>query len=147
MIFDSHEIKNALVEKFGEAVIYVQDISAQSYDFIINPTYQLCVFNFLLYEHKWRFDQLKNMAVTFHPDGELSEYSLAYELSSNFFQNKLKLLLPVRFPGARVFSVSNQFKAAQKLESELSSIYKVEFMVKQSAFSIFKKRLASFVEF
>ncbi|MBS4064006.1 MAG: hypothetical protein KGZ74_05575 [Chitinophagaceae bacterium] len=145
MLFDTNELRSGLVDKFGEAVIYVQDLSSHSYEFIINPTYQLCVFNYLLYEQKWRFDKLKNMIVTFQPGNELCEYSVVYELSSNFFQNKLKLLLPVWFPDAKVFSLSNQFKAAEKLETELSAIYKVEFMVKQSRFSLLKKRFASMV--
>jgi hypothetical protein len=143
MFFDANELRTALVERFGEAVIYVQDLSMQSFEFVINPTYQLCVFNYLFYEQKWRFDKLKNMIVAFQPGHKLCEYTVVYELSSNFFQNKLKLQLPVRFPHARVFSLSNQFKAAEKLETELATIYKVEFMVKQSKLSLLKKRLAS----
>lgn len=145
MLFNSNDLRNALVDKFGEAVIYIQDISSQSHEFIINPTYQLCVFNYLLYEQKWRFDKLKNMIITFHPNNKLYEYSVVYELSSKYFQNQLKLLLPVRFPDAKIFSLSNQFKAAEKLETELAAIYKVKFMVRESKLSKLKKRLTSFL--
>jgi NADH:ubiquinone oxidoreductase subunit C len=142
MLFNIHEIRQALVDKFGEAVIYFQELSDQS-AFIINPSYQLCVFNYLLYEKKWRFDTLKDVVLSFNPGNDHCEYSLVYQLSSRFFQNKLQLLLPVQFPEAKVFSLSSQYKAAAKFETEMASIYQVEFVVKPSKFNIFKKKLRS----
>jgi NADH-quinone oxidoreductase subunit C len=140
MTFNIQEIREALVEKFGEAVIYFQELSDQS-AFIINPSYQLCVFNFLLYEKKWKFDSLKDLVLSFNPGNDHCEYSLVYQLSSKFFQNKLCLLLPVQFPDPKVFSLRNQYKSALKLETEMASIYQMEFLSKPSKFNIFKKKL------
>jgi hypothetical protein len=97
----------------------------------------------LLYEQQWKFDALKNLLLSFKPGEVNGEYKLVYELSSRFFHNKLQLHLPVHFPGARVFSLSNQYKAAEKLETEVAEVYKVEFVVKRSVFSKLQKRLAS----
>jgi hypothetical protein len=147
MLYDLNELRHALVKKFGEAVIYVQDVSKPCNECIINPTYQLCVFNYLLFEQEWKFNHLKNLAFTFQPGHELCEHSLVYELSSSFFQNKLKLFVPVRFPHAKVFSLSNQFKSAGKMETELAAIYNVEFMVKRSAFAVLRGRVTSAFRF
>ncbi len=146
MLFNVQEIRAALIEKFGEAVIYFQDLTDQS-AFIINPSYQLCVFNYLLYEQKWKFDTLKDVVLSINPGHDHCEYSLVYQLSSRFFQNKLQLLLPVQFPEPKVYSLSNQYKTAEKFEKEMASVYKVEFAVKPSKFSAFKKRLASGIHF
>jgi NADH:ubiquinone oxidoreductase subunit C len=142
MLFNIHEIRDGLTEKFGEAVIYFQELTDQS-AFIINPSYQLCVFNYLLYEKKWKFDTLKDVVLSFNPGNDHCEYSLVYQLSSRFFQNKLQLLLPVHFPSPKVYSLSNQYKAAEKFENEMATVYKVEFVIKPSRFSLFKKRLAA----
>ena len=63
MLFNIHDVRTSLVEKFGEAVIYLQDLSG-SESFVVNPTYQLCVFNYLLFEKNWKFDTLKDIALS-----------------------------------------------------------------------------------
>ncbi|MBY0479148.1 MAG: hypothetical protein K2Q24_15980 [Chitinophagaceae bacterium] len=145
MLFNIREIRQGLTEKFGEAVIYFQELAGQE-AFIVNPSYQLCVFNYLLYEHKWKFDALKDVMLSFNPGLEGCEYALGYQLNSKLFQNKLQLLLPVDFSNPKVFSLCNQFKNAPKLEQELASIYDIHFVTKPTRFESFKKSLGKKVE-
>lgn len=140
MKFNIRDIRDSLVEKFGEAVIHFQELTGEE-AFILNPSYQLCVFNYLMYEKDWKFDTLKDMVLSFNPGLHSCEYSLSYQLNSKLFQNKLKLLLPVDFSNRQAFSLSNQYKNAPKLEQEMTTIYNIRFVTKSSKFADIRKRL------
>lgn len=140
MLFNIRDVKTSLVEKFGEAVIYLQDLSGNE-SFIVNPTYQLCVFNYLLFEKDWKFDTLKDIALSFNPELGSCEYSLQYQLNSKLFNNKLKLLLPINLSKRQVYSLSNRYNNALKMEKEIESIYKIQFVTKSTRFARIRKRL------
>ena len=140
MLFNIHDVRTSLVEKFGEAVIYLQDLSG-SESFVVNPTYQLCVFNYLLFEKNWKFDTLKDIALSFNPELSSCEYSLQYQLNSNLFNNRLKLLLPVNFSKRQVFSLSNRYNNALKMEKEIETIYRIQFVTKPTRFARIRKQL------
>ena len=122
MLFNIHDIRNSLVTKFGEAVIHFHELSGNE-SFIVNPSYQLCVFNYLLFEKDWKFNTLKDIALSFNPELNSCEYSLQYQLNSQLFHNKLKLLLPVNFSKREVYSVSNRYNNALKMEKELLLVH------------------------
>lgn len=140
MLFNIRDVKTSLVEKFGDAVIYLQDLSGNE-SFIVNPSYQLCVFNYLLFEKDWKFDTLKDIALSFNPELSSCEYSLKYQLNSKLFNNRLKLLLPVNLSKSQVFSLSNRYNNALKMEKEIESIYKIQFVTKPTKFARIRKRL------
>jgi len=140
MLFNIHDVRTSLVEKFGEAVIYLQDLSG-SESFVVNPTYQLCVFNYLLFEKNWKFDTLKDIALSFNPELSSCEYSLQYQLNSKLFNNRLKLLLPVNFSKRQVFSLSNRYNNALKMEKEIETIYRIQFVTKPTRFARIRKQL------
>ncbi len=145
MLFNIQDLRTSLVEKFGEAVIYLQDLSG-SESFIINPSYQLCVFNYLLFEKDWKFDTLKDIALSFNPELNRCEYSLQYQLNSKLFNNRLKLLLPVNLSKGEVFSLSNRYNNALKMEREIESIYKIQFVEKPTKLARIRKRLIDRIE-
>lgn len=140
MLFNIRDVKTSLVEKFGEAVIYLQDLSGNE-SFIVNPSYQLCVFNYLLFEKDWKFDALKDIALSFNPELGSCEYSLQYQLNSKLFNNRLKLLLPVNLSKRQVYSLSNRYNNALKMEKEIESIYKIQFVIKPTKLARIRKRL------
>lgn len=140
MLFNIHDVRTSLVEKFGEAVIYLQDLSGNE-SFVVNPTYQLCVFNYLLFDKDWKFDTLKDIALSFNPELSSCEYSLQYQLNSKLFNNRLKLLLPVNFSKRQVFSLSNRYNNALKMEKEIETIYKIQFVTKPTRFARIRKQL------
>ena len=140
MLFNIRDVKTSLVEKFGEAVIYLQDLAGNE-SFIVNPTYQLCVFNYLLFEKEWKFDTLKDIALSFNPELGSFEYSLQYQLNSKLFNNRLKLLLPVNLSKRQVYSLSNRYNNALKMEKEIESIYKIQFVTKPNKLARIRKRL------
>ncbi len=142
MLFNIHDIRTSLVEKFGEAVIYLQNLSGNE-SFIVNPAYQLCVFNYLLFEKNWKFDSLQDIALSFNPELSNCEYSLQYQLNSKLFNNRLKLLLPVNFFKRRVFSLSNRYVNALKMEKEIETIYKIEFVTKPTKFARLRKQFTA----
>ncbi|MEQ1799941.1 MAG: NADH-quinone oxidoreductase subunit C [Lacibacter sp.] len=141
MLFNIRDVKTSLVEKFGEAVIYLQDLSGNE-SFIVNPSYQLCVFNYLLFEKDWKFDTLKDIALSFNPEFNSCEYSLQYQLNSKLFNNRLKLLLPVNLSKRQVYSLSNRYNNALKMEKEIESIYKIQFVTKPTKLARIRKRLS-----
>lgn len=140
MLFDIEELKCSVIEKFREPVNYLRDFKKIE-GFVLNPSGQMSVFNFLFYERQWKFNELKDISLSFNPAWKGCEYALNYKLGSELFENKLDLFLPVELSSARVYSIGRQYKNAAKFETELASIYCIEFVSKSSRLGTITKNV------
>ncbi len=148
LLFNTVEISKELQDKLGKEVISKASLQAAGREaFIIHPSYQLRVFNFLFYESHWRFDRLHDMVLVFEPGASSNNYSMQFQLGSRYYANRLDISIPFSLNNCKLYSIKHLYSTAAKFEKLMTDIHAVEFQYRSTAVERIREQVKSLLMF
>lgn len=148
LLFNTAEISKQLQEKLGKEVISFASLQAAGRDaFIIHPSYQPQVFNFLFYEKHWRFDRLHDMVLVFEPGTSCNNYRMQFQLGSRYYANRLDISVPFDLHNSKLHSIKQLYSNAAKLEKLMTEVHAVQFQYRSTVVDRMKEQVKSLLMF
>ena len=148
LLFNTVEISKELQDKLGKEVISGASLQAAGREaFVIHPSYQLQVFNFLFYESHWRFDRLHDMVLIFEPATIANNYSMQFQLGSRYYANRLNITIPFSLTNCKLYSIKHLYSSAAKFEKLMADIHGIEFKYRSTAVERIREQVKNLLMF